>query len=624
MSIIEEVKQKTDIVEIIGQYTKLTKSGKNLKGLCPFHSEKHGSFFIYPDEQRWHCFGACNEGGDVFSFIMKQQNIDFGDALRMLAEKAGVEVPAMSGQIENKEKYDKLYQVNQAAAQYYHNILINTDYGAKAKDYVLKRGLNDKAVADFQLGFSLNSRDSLKIYLLEKGFTENELLEAGVITKGDSKDSRDVFRNRLMFPILDIKGRVCGFGGRTFEENQAKYINSSQSPVFDKSGNLYGINLAAQSIRKEDKAVLVEGYMDVIMAHQYGFSNVVASMGTAINEKHLAILKKLTANIVLALDPDAAGVEAVLRNLAFDKFSDININTASLPDGNDPDDLIKISPNSWKQTINNAIPIFDYIFDKRILDFDVNTSSGKAAAIESIAKLINDVQENDRNHIRKLLTSNTYTERLANLVGLNIKDTENYVKQYITEHSTKKKLIYNKYVNKKDKTPSATIVRPAYSQPIEEYCLTLLLQFPKLKSFKSRLKAEYFENSENREIFIALSQTEDFEHIKNSLDFTIWEYLDNLAKKEVPSDKIEQKMSVCILRLHEKFLRGLEMKREVIFAAEAASKGSIAGLTKLEEQGIEGSSELKEVFLKKSAGGLYRGDINETGKQQEKPKNRKT
>ena len=607
MSIIEEVKQKTDIVEIIGQYTKLTKAGKNLKGLCPFHSEKHGSFFIYPDEQRWHCFGACNEGGDVFSFIMKQQNIDFGDALRMLAEKAGVEVPAMSGQKEDKEKYDKLYQVNQAAAQYYHNILINTDYGAKAKAYVVKRGLNDKAIADFQLGFSLNNRDSLKIYLLEKGFKENELLEAGVITKGDGKDSRDVFRNRLMFPILDIKGRCCGFGGRTFEDNQAKYINSSQSPVFDKSGNLYGINLAVQAIRKEDKAVLVEGYMDVIMAHQYGFSNVVASMGTAVTDKQMNIFKKLTKNLILALDSDAAGEEAMLRCVGYENLIGNEIKVAVMPPGSDPDDVIRKDASVWQTNIDNSIPVIDYTFDMLTAKLDLSTAKDKSVAAARLMPVI--IQIEDR--IRRA----HYLQKLSRIVGVGVRELEATIKKNVE---------YNKHVNKKGETPSAAIVRPAYSQPIEEYCLTLLLQFPKLKSFKNRLKPEYFENTENREIFIALSQTEDFEHIKNSLDFTVWEYLDNLAKKEVPSDKIEQKMSVCILRLHEKFLRGLEMKREVIFAAEAASKGSIAGLTKLEEQGIEGSSELKEVFLKQSVGGLYRGDVNETGKQQEKPKNRKT
>jgi DNA primase len=606
MSIIEDVKQKTDIVEVVGQYTKLTRAGKNLKGLCPFHSEKHGSFFIYPDEQRWHCFGACNEGGDVFSFIMKQQNIDFGDALRLLAEKAGVEVPVMGGQKEDRDKFDKLFQVNQAAAQYFHNILINTDYGEKAKSYALKRGLNEKSIGDFQLGFSLNNRDSLKVYLLDKGFTENELLEAGLITKVEGKDSHDVFRNRLMFPILDIKGRYCGFGGRTFEENQAKYINSPQSPIFDKSGNLYGIHLATQAIRKEDRAVLVEGYMDVIMAHQYGFSNVVASMGTAVTDKQMNIVKKLTKNLVLALDSDSAGEEAMLRCVGYENLIGNEIKVAVIPAGSDPDDVIRKDASQWQKLVDNSIPVIDYTFDMVISKLDLSTAKDKTVAAGRLIPVIAEIED----RIRRA----NYLKKLSRLVGVGVRELEAMIKKPVE---------YNKYGSKKDKPLPAATIRPAFSQPIEEYCLTLLLQFPKLKSFKHKLKAEYFENSENREVFNALSQTEDPEIIKNNLDYTIWDYLDNLIKKAVPPDKIEQKMSVCTLRLHEKYLRRLEMKREMIFAAEAASKGSIAGLNKLEEQGIEGSNELREVFSKKSAGGLYGGDINETGKQQEKQKNRK-
>jgi DNA primase len=606
MSIIEEVKQKSDIVEIVGQYTKLTRAGKNLKGLCPFHSEKHGSFFIYPDEQRWHCFGACNEGGDVFSFIMKQQNIAFGDALRLLAEKAGIEVPVMGGQKEGKDKFEKLYQVNQAAAQYFHNILINTDYGEKAKSYILKRGLNEKSIADFQLGFSLNSRDSLKTYLLDKGFTEKELMEAGVITKIEGKESHDVFRNRLMFPILDVRGRCCGFGGRTFEENQAKYINSPQSPIFDKSGNLYGIHLAGQSIRKEDMAVLVEGYMDVIMAHQYGFSNVVASMGTAVTDKQMNMVKKFTKNLVLSLDSDAAGEEAMLRCVGYENLIGNEIKVALMPAGSDPDDVIRKDAAQWQKLVANSIPVIDYTFDMVTSKLDLSTAKDKTVAAGRLMPVIAEIED----RIRRA----HYLQKLSRLVGVGVRELEAMIKKPVE---------YNKYGNKKDKSLPAATIRPAFSQPIEEYCLTLLLQFPKLKSFKHKLKPEYFENSENREVFIALSQTEDPELVKNKLDYTIWDYLDNLVKKEVPPDKIEQKMSVCTLRLHEKYLRGLEMKREVIFAAEAESKGSIAGLNKLEEQGIDVSNELRDVFTKKSVGGLYRGDMNETGKQQEKQKNRK-
>ncbi|MFA5629017.1 MAG: DNA primase [Dehalococcoidales bacterium] len=596
MNIIEEVKQRIDIAEVVGQSTKLTKAGKNLKGLCPFHSEKHGSFFIYPDDQRWHCFGACNEGGDVFSFVMKQQNITFGEALRLLAEKAGIEVPSTSGQKEDKEKYDKLYQINQAAAQYYHNVIVNSEYGDKAKAYATKRGLNEKTISDFQLGYSLNSRDALKAYLLNKGFSENELLEAGVITKTEGKQSHDVFSNRFMFPIFDIKGRCCGFGGRAFEDNQAKYINSPQSAIFDKSGTLYGANLASQSIRRNDLAVLVEGYMDVIIAHQYGFANVIASMGTAVTEKQISILKKMTKNLVLALDSDAAGEEAILRSVEYENLIENEIKVALIPAGSDPDDVIRKDASEWQKIVENAIPLMDYTFDTVTAKLDLTTAKDKTIAAEKLLPVI--AQMADK--VRKA----HYMQKLSRLIGVSLRELESMVK----------KPDY-KFGIKKEASPTPTGTPRKFSQPLEEYCLTLLLQFPKLNSFKTKIKAEYFENSENREVFLALTKTEDLDSVRDNLDYAIRDYLDELLTKEVHPDKIEQKMSVCILRLREKFLRKLETEREVILAAEAASKGSIAELNKLAEHGIDVSVELKEIFSKKSAGGFYRGDIDETRKR---------
>ena len=277
-----------------------------------------------------------------------------------------------------------------------------------------------------------------------------------------------------------------------------------------------------------------------------------------------------------------------------------------MPPGSDPDDVIRKDMSEWQKLVDNSIPVIDYTFDMVSSKLDLSTAKDKTVAVGMLMPVITAIED----RIRRA----HYLQKLSRIIGVSVRELEATIKKNVE---------YNKYGNKKDKILSTATVRPVFSQPIEEYCLTLLLQFPKLKSFKHKLKPEYFENSENREIFIVLSQTEDLNIIKNNMDYTIRDYLDNLVKREVPSDKIEQKMSDCTLRLHEKFLRGLEMKREAIFAAEAATKGSIAGLTKLEEQGIEGSNELREVFTKKSAGGLYRGDINETGKQQEKQKNRK-
>ncbi len=283
MSTVEEVKQRIDIVEVVSRYTTLTKAGRNFKALCPFHSEKTPSFFVFPERQSWHCFGACNTGGDAFSFIMKKEGLSFGETLRFLADKVGVLIPTRIEPGPGRDEKERLFQANEVAAQFYHNLLVTSAQAEKVRSYLASRGLNDKSTSDFQLGYSPNTWEALKQYLLERGFTEMEMLTTGLIIQSEDGKTHDRFRNRLIFPICDQRGRVTGFGGRALDnETQPKYLNSPQTPVFDKSDTLYGIHLAAPAIRREDVAVIVEGYMDVIIPHQYGFQNVVASMGIAI------------------------------------------------------------------------------------------------------------------------------------------------------------------------------------------------------------------------------------------------------------------------------------------------------------------------------------------------------
>src|SRR3972149_4143723 len=321
MGVIDEVKQKTDIVEFVSQYVTLKKAGRNLTALCPFHSEKSPSFFVYPDQQSWHCFGACSTGGDVFSFLMKKEAIDFAEALRQLAQRSGVTPPSKPQLDKRKDENDRLYQVTDAAALYFHNLLLNSPPAEKAREYLAHRGLNQKAIADFQLGYALGSWESLKQTLLEKKFTEKEMVEVGLLVLTEENKTHDRFRNRLLFPIRESRGRVTGFGARVLDDSLPKYVNSPQTPLFDKSSTVYGINLASSAIRQQNLAIIVEGYMDVITAHQYGINNVVASMGTAITDKQITLLKKLTRNILLVLDPDAAGEEAMLRCIQYeDKF----------------------------------------------------------------------------------------------------------------------------------------------------------------------------------------------------------------------------------------------------------------------------------------------------------------
>ncbi|MFC2048453.1 DNA primase [Chloroflexota bacterium] len=574
MSTIDEVKQRTDIVEVISQYTTLTKAGRTFRALCPFHSEKHPSFFVYPEQQSWHCFGACNTGGDIFSFVMKKQDIDFGEALRLLAQRAGVIIPSKFEPDAKKDERERLYQANEAAAQYFHNLLINSQAGEKVRNYLTNRSISPKTITDFQLGYSLDNWEALKQYLLERGYIENELLEAGLILASEDGKTHDRFRNRLMFPIIDSRGHTIGFGARVLDDLLPKYINSPQTPIFDKSNNLYGINLAAPAIRQQNLAVIVEGYMDVITAHQNGFTNVVAAMGTSVTEKQVSALKRLTKNMTLALDADAAGEEATLRSIDYENTLDIEVKFAILPKGKDPDDIIRDDTQAWQDMVYNALLVVDYTFTR-----------DESLAIDRLLPIIARIKDD--------LRRDRYVTKLAKLSGHAYDKLESAIQKYLARQKVKEP-------NQESVTHTP---QPLLSSPLEEYCLALLLQHPELKNRDESLLPEYFENSENREIFIAWQQADDLPSLKDKLDTAIWEHLDTLINKTILATQIEERYNKYVLRLNEEHLRGLERKREAVFTLEAESGGTGADLAKLEEEGIETAIQLGKVFTQKARRG---------------------
>jgi DNA primase len=582
MGAVDEVKQRIDIVEVIGRDITLVKAGRTFKGLCPFHSEKHPSFYVYPEQQSWHCFG-CNNGGDVFSFIMKKQNIDFGEALRQLAQKAGVVIPTKFEPGMESEEKQRLYDINQAAAQYFHNLLLNSPAGKQAQSYVTKRGFTEQTIKDFQLGYSLDSWEALKKYLLERDYTEKEMLTAGLIIEAEGKKPHDRFRNKLMFPIFDVRGRVTGFGGRALDDSLPKYTNSPQTPLFDKSGTLYGINLAKDDIREQDTAVIVEGYMDIITAHQNGFNNAVASMGTAVTEKQVSILKRLTRNMALALDADAAGEEAMLRTVGYENSLDAEVKVIILPKGKDPDDVIKEDIENWRKLVAAAVPIVDYTFDMATAGLELSTAKGKALARDRLLPIVGEIKDNVRRA--------HYLQKLAGLLRVSERDLEADLARIRPKQVRRRTLAPE---------PEAAPVRSTVSSPKEEYCLALLLQHPELKSKDEGLLPEHFENSENREIFIAWRQSAKIEAIRKKLEPAIHEHLDSLATRQLLSNNLEQKYAQCALDLREKFLRNLTTKIEAVLALEAQSGGTTAELAKLKEMGTEVNSQLGRVVAQKS------------------------
>ena len=578
MSVIDEVKQRTDIVEVVGQYTSLKKAGRNLIALCPFHSEKNPSFFVYPEQQSWHCFGACNTGGDVLSFVMKKEGLDFGEALKLLAQRAGVSLPSRMEREGGREEKEELYQVNEAAALYFNNLLLNSPAAEKARSYIESRGFTPKSIADFQLGFSLDSWEALKKYLLEKGHSEATMLTAGLLIEAENGKTHDRFRGKLMFPIRDIKGRTIGFGARALDDSMPKYTNSPQTPTFDKSGTLYGIDTAATAIRQQDTAIIMEGYMDVITAHQNGIANAVASMGTAVTETQVNVLKKLSKNLVLALDADAAGEEAMLRTVGYENILNAEIRVIIVPEGKDPDDIIKEDIKVWHELVAKTVPVVDYTFDKAILQLDLTTARDKSLAVDRLLPIVAEIKD----PIRQA----HYLQKLARLVG-------------VTERTLEAALSRIKPPAVRRRTPAprpSTAVRtlqPLTSNPREEYCLALLLQNPELKNRTEDLSPEYFESSENREIFNAWQEVDDIQTLKERLDSTIHEHLDAIIDRVLPTTDAEYKYTDCVLQLRKQYLKKLAARRAEIHALEAESGD--ADISRLEED-VEISTRLKEVF----------------------------
>jgi DNA primase len=572
MSAIDEVKQKIDITEIIGQYTTLKKAGRNLTALCPFHNEKHPSFFVYPEQQSWHCFGACNTGGDVFAFIMKKEGLDFGEALRMLANRAGVILPVRQGLAERKEEKEEFFKVNEAAALYYHNLLLNSPAAEGAKRYVEKRGFTTKTIGDFQIGFALDSWDALKNHLKEKGHNEETAITTGLLIKGEDGRIFDRFRGKLMVPIRDIKGRVTGFGARVLDDSLPKYVNSPQSPIFDKSSTLYGIDRAATAIRKQDRAIIMEGYMDVIMAHQQGVTEAVASMGTAITESQVNILKKLSHNLILAMDADAAGEEAMLRTVGYENILNAEMRVIMLPEGKDPDEVIREDINTWQALVETAVPLIDFMFEKTAGKLDLTTASGKTKIVDGLLPIIAAISD----PIRQA----HYLQKLAGLVKVDM----NTIKVSL---SRLKPPPIRRTAMREGLKPTTSVksARPLTSSSREEYLLAMLLKYKELKIEVEGFSPECFENTENREIFNTWRETGDVVSLRERLDPAIQEHLEIVVNKKLPGkeNNIEQRCIDCACELKKAYLKNL--------AARIAETGEVR---------IEIPEQLKALDARKS------------------------
>lgn len=393
MDDVEQIKQKIDIASFIGEFVPLKKSGRNFKANCPFHSERTPSFYVSPERGSWHCFG-CNKGGDVFSFLMEVEKIDFPEALRILAQKTGVRLTQSYQSSETQKQKERIYQIHHLLSEYFHYVLMKHPMGAKAKAYLEDRKINDKIIETFGLGYAPNAWDAQIKFLRKKGYRDEELLLAGVVVAG-RRGVYDRFRGRLMFPIRDPRGQTIAFAGRVLDQTikEAKYINSPETAIYVKGNTLYGLDVTREEIKKKGEAIIVEGEFDMLSSFKVGVGNVVAIKGTALTDGQVNLLKRYTDKIIFALDQDLAGDQAARRGIEIADGAGLLMQVATLPAGKDPDECIKESELSWKQAVEKTIGIYDYIISSAFKRFDPKTVEGKRRisdeVIPTLAKITN-------------------------------------------------------------------------------------------------------------------------------------------------------------------------------------------------------------------------------------------
>ncbi len=406
--VIQDIKDRLDIAEVIGSYIPLKKAGTNFKGACPFHSEKTPSFVVTPSRQIWHCFG-CGEGGDVFSFVQKFENLDFVQTLKVLADRAGVKLPEYRPGTNLKEdEKELLIRINTFAARFYHQTLLNSLPGKEAGEYLLARGLTKQTIKAWQIGFAPNDFHSLSEALKLKKVTSEQAIKAGVVVKNERGQIYDRFRGRITFPIFNYVGEVVGFSARILPKlddgKTGKYINSPETLIYNKSKVLFGLNFAKNHIRKTDEVIVVEGQMDCISAHQAGFTNTVASSGTAMTIEHLTTLGRLTKNLKFCFDADFAGLNATKRAVEHLLGKDFNIKIVVIAGAKDPDELIKKDPKAWEKAVKEAPLFLDYYIERlfgEVKALTIETKKALRNELLPLVKKLNDALEQE--HYLKLL-----------------------------------------------------------------------------------------------------------------------------------------------------------------------------------------------------------------------------
>lgn len=579
MTVIDEVKARINLLDLLGPQARMRKSGAHYIGFCPFHDNKHTpAFVVWPDTNTWRCFGACAEGGDLFKFVMKRDNCDFSEALKTLAAQAGVELrPRTAADQQRDETTKRLRGLLQQAATYYHHLLQNAPQAAVARQQLADRGITREAILNFELGYALNDFQATCTYLRDKGFSDDELIAAGLLGKSEQGHLYDRFRHRIMIPIRDDAGHPVGFGARIVNpDDSPKYLNSPQTDLFNKSQLLYGLDRAKKAIREHGVAVVVEGYMDVIAVHQAGFANVVAPMGTALTETQLKLIKRGAKKLVLALDGDPAGLKATLRGLETARHAlegdvqfefdprglvraeghlELDIRVAVLPDGKDPDDVVRESPQAWTDLIENAQHIALFVLQTLAADRDLKDPKVVGELVNEVLPIINEVGNRGEQAVLR--------QRLASFLGLDERDLARWAPEMRRKTSARPRPAVGAppvhspaFVPPPPEAPPdeieghpASVTKRPIATPrasaVENYCLGVLARYPHLLPQANRIL---------REAQLAPLDVEDFSGIERQMIFeTVRKSL--VQDQAEPADYVFQSLDAALHATYQHVIR---------------------------------------------------------------------
>jgi len=584
--VIERIRQDNDIVDIISENVRLKKSGRNYVGLCPFHNDKSPSLSVSQDKQIYKCF-SCGEAGNVITFVMKYKKLTFYEASKYLADKAGIPLElgnAKESQITKKKEL--LYKVNTEAARYYFYNLQRTSF---AKEYFLKRGIREEVIKRFGLGYAQDRWHDLIMYLKKKGFNENLLLEAGLILKSEKKgNTYDRFRNRVMFPVFDVRGKVIGFGGRVLDDSKPKYLNSPETVVFHKGTNLYGLNFATKNKLEQDYIIIVEGYMDLISLHQHGITNTVASLGTALTINQARLLKRYVNKVIISYDADVAGQTATLRGLEILRHAGLDVKVLKVPQGKDPDEFVRNNgKDAFLRLVDNALPLIEY----------------------RIKKAAEGINLRDNNELVK------YGEKFAEILAdLNPIEKDVYIKKISEETSIKEQAIYdllsqvmakdqkeNNFMNKKADYGTKLYVEPGYLKA-ERTLIKLMFKEEYFQELNELIKVGDFVLDSHNKIYSLIlqgknedtsniisyleSRCDDVESSKELINIKEQEILEFTDKdrvikdymQEVQSYKLKKKIEdlkkkQSILEKEGKFQETIEIAMELTRLTKSLKRG---------------------------------------------------